>query len=64
MPLGLALTAPGLRLIPSAGILDTLIVSPPAPPPPPPPIGIFLATELGELLVTDLGDHISVETIA
>lgn len=62
MPLGLALTAQGLRLTISTGMAGTIIVSPPVPPPPPPPMGIFLATELGEPVVTELGAQILLES--
>ena len=65
MPLGLALTAPGLRLLRSATIVEIgPIVSPPPPPPPPPPLGVFLANELGDLVTTDMGDNILLEALA
>lgn len=58
MPLSLTLTASGLRLT----VADDGDPSfPPWPPPPPPHTGVFLADELGNILVTEWGDPIVVE---
>jgi hypothetical protein len=57
MPLSLALSASGLRLT----VTDGADASFPSSPPPPPPAGMFLADELGNMLLTELGDPIVVE---
>jgi hypothetical protein len=53
MPLGLALTAAGLRITSRDRTASVAIE-----PPPPPPV---LATETGESLVTELGERLAVE---
>jgi hypothetical protein len=55
-PLGL--TGGGLRLI----ISPTGRPIPPSPPPPPPPAVPLLTTELGDVLVTELGEPIALES--
>ena len=58
----LGLTCGSLRLTGSAPASDDT-PSPPSPPPPPPPPGTatLLANELGDLMITDTGDDITLE---